>query len=354
MTIMEKPDTATRRLTDMNIPLVSIVDLGANGEPFFIVKSKEQPMSGERDKFVSILSAIAKRIDSVVKKCDEDKDKVFDVAKILGDVAVISKDLGLFTSTSYSEMPAEVAKSYVESPQDKIYRIMWAAMDELARDGELLPDDEKQAKEAMKAGMRAAFASMSGKTEVESSAEGAVEKRGSKMAVARLTKLKESAEALQKTHETLSNLVSEMKSFIAEIESKKDSEEDMSGETEKNVNAVEKSATESVVQPVDKSAPAAAPPLDVAELMKSVSVSIGEAIAKALEPINKTVQELVEKNTKTDEKVEKMLLARDTPRGGEPEGGGKKPEKIEKSAETESLFASIMPEGLRGVVTRGK
>lgn len=353
---MEKPDEAKRRLTDMRVPLVSIVDLGANGEPFFIVKSKEKPMSGERDKFISILSAIAKRIDSVVKKCDEDKDKVFDVAKTLSDVTTISKDLGLFTSSSFSEMPAEIAKMYVEAPEDRLRRLMWSAIDDMVRSGELLPDDEKKALEAMKSGMRAAMTAMNGETTEPkvASADGAVEKRGSKMAVARLAKLKESFDALEKSHSALSAIVSEMKSFIAEIESKKDSEEDMSG-TEKSEKTVEKNATESAVKPVDKSAPAPAPApaLDVTELMKSVTTAIGEAITKALEPINKTVQELVEKNAKTDEKVEKMLLTRDTPRGGDVDGSGKKPEKVEKSAEGESLFASIMPATLRGVVTRG-
>jgi len=351
MGIMEKPETASRRLTDMDIPLVSIVDLGANGEPFFIVKSKEQPMSGERDKFVSILSAISKRIDAVVKKCDEDKDKAFDVAKILGDVTTISKDLGLFTSTSFSEMPAEIAKEYVETDADKLYRLVWSAVDEMVRSGELLPDDEKKALDAIKSGMRAALSAMNGTEETEKAAEMSVEKRGSKMATARLSKLKESFDALQKSHDSLAAIVSTMKEFIAEIESKKDSEEDMSG-TEKNVEkSVEKSATEPDVKPVDKSAPASAPVFDTAELMKSVTTAIGEAVAKALEPINKTVQELVEKVKKNDEQIEKMLLSRDTPRGGDPDGNPKKPESIEKNVE-ESVFASIMPEGLRGVVTR--
>lgn len=351
MGIMKKPDTATRRLTDIDVPLVSIVDLGANGEPFFIVKSKEKPMSGERDKFVSILSAISKRIDDVVKRCDDDKEKVFDVAKILGDVTTISKDLGLFASTSYSEMPAEVVKEYEESPADKLYRLVWSAVDEMVRSGEFLPDDEKKALESIKAGMRAAISAMNGVENTEKTVD-TVEKRGSKMATARLAKLKESFDALQKSHDALSGIVSTMKEFIAEIESKKDSEEDMSDAEKSAEKSVEKTTVEPDVKPVDKSAAPAVPAFDMVELMKSVSTAIGEAVSKALEPINKTVTELVEKGKKNDEQIEKMLLARDTPRGGDPDGGGKKPEKIEKSADGESIFANIMPEGLRGVVTR--
>lgn len=350
MELMEKPDEAKRRLTNIEVPLVSIVDLGANGEPFFIVKSKEIPMSAIRDKYVSILSAISAKISDVIKRCDEEQDKEFDVAKAHSEITSIANALGEFVNKSYSDMDVEVAKSYDETPRDRVYRLMWSAVDAMDRNGEFLPADDKKAIDGIIAALQSAMM----QTESESET---VEKRGSKMASSRLSKLKMAYEGMSSIGKSFETLVSEMKSLIAEIESKKDEgEEPMSEETTK-VAEVEKSAgsettdaTTSVVETVStEPVTPVVPATDTTEIMKTMLAAVGEMITKALEPITTVVKELQETNKKHSEEIEKMMLARDTPRGGNPDSTKVVTKSVE---EGESVFASIMPEGLRGRISR--
>lgn len=394
--------TADRELTNIRPSKVSLVDKGANGQFFFIAKSVDSQVDDNslKSQLTSFISSTVSRVQGVRNwfdgvETDNDSEVPDEVLSILSrvqdetDLMVnIAKSNGTFlndvkiSGTTRDRMVAKldvlteklIASSRQLSSEEDISDTFISKLDEVVSDFNIILTntddlqnnaDEKSVIETEKSEGSQEEEEMSIKfVEIAKSAEkvdlDAVEiKKQVGAASAKLDEIMSSlnidtTEAMEmdswdlrwKMSEAIDILVAAAKLDSMLQSSVQMSADDPDGgeETDSSDSNVEKKEEtpdssdaniEKKETPVEKSVDNS---VDVAALLEA-------AVSKAVTPLVERLDSIEKGNKESVERIEKMERARVAPKGGDADGTTN----VEKKTEAnESIFASIMPDHLRG------
>jgi hypothetical protein len=370
-----------RDLTEIRPDLVSLVDLGANGEPFFLMKrapeggtmsakdkvqknddagnadggAKTSLPSGVRTEMAAMLKVLAERTKGLVTALKEMKTvsegDVHTPAVVASKIMAIQNDLSTMLGKECN--PEHEEKSFasllksedeyadatmIESNRDKMVAVLSSVGERLAAlidalEGEEYEDEPTEMLTEILGdivSLTEQFPPMPEDEDEESEDEDDEEE----MTASRISRLRKASSRLTELAQGLADCSAELAKALEDGEPEG---EDMANEDKKKSEGdatVEKSEGD----PKDPIATA------IEGLQKSIEDGIGE--------VKKSVEDLTTRLDATDEKVQKMERAREPASGGGPDESVKKSEGDGGGdGDGGSLFGDIMPENLRGTVS---
>lgn len=370
-----------RDLTDIRPDLVSLVDLPANGEPFFIMKrspdggtmatekkirkqdDEKKPedegnaaLPGDvRSEMSALIKALADQTTGLVSALKEmstvdDGDAVTpsvvaskimsihnSLSAMLGKAVVDGEEEEKSIESMLKSSNEFADATMITSSRDKMVAVLSSVAERLAAIVDALAGEDAMDPSEDLMGILNDIVSLTEQfppaSEDEEEENPEDEEEDEKMTASRLARLRKASSRLTELAQGFAEVSVE---FAKALEDEESEGEDMADESKKKVDGE---------APVEKNADAPDPVMAAIEgLKKSIDDGIGE--------VKKTVEDLTKRIDSTDEKVEKMGRAREPADGGGPDESVKKTEGGGDGGGGESLFSDIMPDNLRGTVSR--